>query len=515
MIDVFKQRPRSVFVLSGGVEIEVPFEDLKVGDTVVVNTGEMVPVDGTVTDGFASIDQHILTGESQPAEKTIGSQAFASTVVLSGRVCIRVEKTGQETTVAQIGEILNQTVDFKTGLQLWAERMTDKTVLPTLLASACLLPTWGVIPATALLYAHPMYKPTTAGSVTILSSLNLASQKGVLIKDGRTLELLNQVDTVVFDKTGTLTKEQPHVAAIHTSNGVCATQVLCLAAAAEYKQSHPIARAILEEASLQELDLPLISDSEYKVGYGLSVKLNNQIVRVGSVRFMEITEVAIAPEMRQIQARCHRDGHTLVLVGRDNQVIGGIELHASVRPEAASVIRGLRERGIKHLYIISGDHEGPTKKLAQELGILNYFAETLPSQKADLIDQLHREGKSVCYIGDGINDSIALRKAKVSISLRGASSVATDTAQVVLMDESLNQLCPLFDLAKQFDSNMSKTFAIVFGPHAFAAAATLFLHFGFLSVFFVTQASMYAAIAYALTPLIKHQMEQPSLETPS
>ena len=511
IIDVFKQRPRSVFLLSGGVEIEVPFEKLKVGDTVIVNTGEMIPVDGTITDGFASIDQHILTGESQPAEKTIGDQAFASTVVLSGRVCIRVEKTGEETTVAQIGEILNQTVDFKTDLQLWAERMTDKTVLPTLLVGACLLPMSGVIPATAFLYSHPLYKPTIAGSVAVLSSLNLASEKGILIKDGRTLELLNQVDTVVFDKTGTLTKEQPHVAVIHTSHGVEQLEVLRLAAAAEYKQSHAerIAKAILEEASSYQLELPDIYEAEYKVGYGISVTLNDQVVRVGSVRFMEMEEVTIAAEMRQIEARCHP--HQLVLVGLSNQVIGGIELHASVRPEAKAVIGGLRERKIKKLYIISGDHEGPTKKLAQELGIDHYFAETLPEQKADLIDQLHREGKSVCYVGDGINDSIALKKAKVSVSLRGASSVATDTAQVVLMDESLSQLCSLFDLAKQFDTNMSQTFAIVFVPHALILAGSLFLHFDFLSVFFLTQASLYSALANAVTPLIKDRMEQQSV----
>ena len=306
--------------------------------------------------------------------------------------------------------------------------MTDKTVLPTLLIGACLLPMWGVLPATAFLYSHPQYKTTVARSVAVLSSLNLASQKGILIKDGRTLELLNQIDTVVFDKTGTLTKEQPQVAAIHrpkgfhTSHGASQAEVLRLAAAAEYKQSHPIAKAILEEASSYQLELPNISESEYKVGYGISVTLNEQVIRVGSARFMEMEELTMTPEMRQIEARCHRDGHTLVLVGRDNQVVGGIELHATVRPEAQAVIRGLRERGMKELYIISGDHEGPTKKLAQELGIDHYFAETLPEQKADLIDQLQQEGKSVCYIGDGINDSIALTAPRVPLGEKNPKS---------------------------------------------------------------------------------------------
>jgi len=266
VIDVFSQSPRSVFIFDAGHEIEVPFETLQMDDIVVVNAGEMIPADGIIVNGMASIDQHVLTGEAQPAEKNVGGQVFALTVVLSGEIHIKVEKTGSETTAAQIGDILNQTVDFKTGMQLWAERVTDKTVLPTLLIGVGAIPFAGAMSAIAFLYAHPKYKTGIASSVSILGVLNTASQRGLLIKDGRTFELLERIDTIVFDKTGTLTEEQPHVGHIYSVNEFTEEKILWYAAAAEYKQSHPIARAILQKAREKNLTLPSIDEVTYKVG---------------------------------------------------------------------------------------------------------------------------------------------------------------------------------------------------------------------------------------------------------
>ena len=249
------------------------------------------------------------------------------------------------------------------------------------------------------------------------------------------------MDTVVFDKTGTLTDEQPHVTQIHPWGDYEENEILRYAAAAEYTQTHPIAQAILQEARTRDVYIPAIDEATYRIGYGLTVTADSRPVHVGSFRFMEMEEIFIPPSIREVQAVCHNQGHSLVLVAMDYQVVGAIELHAAVRPEAKAMIQGLRQRNIKHIYIISGDHDTPTQKLATALGIDHYFPETLPESKADLIEQLQQEGRSVCYIGDGINDAIALKKAEVSISFRGASTIAMDTAQVILMDQSLNQLC--------------------------------------------------------------------------
>lgn len=208
--------------------------------------------------------------------------------MLSGRIYIRVEKAGNETTVARIGEILNNTIDFKSKVQLRAEVMADRTVAPTLLLSGVSLPVMGPSVALGILQSHFHNRMKIVAPVSILSYFSLLSKNGILIKDGRTLDLLNDVDTIVFDKTGTLTQEQPHVGSIHSCSEYPENEVLTYAAAAEQKQKHPIARAVLEEANQRQLRIPEIDDTEYKVGYGLTVASAGHVVRVGAFNYLRV-----------------------------------------------------------------------------------------------------------------------------------------------------------------------------------------------------------------------------------
>ncbi|MGQ4808064.1 Potassium-transporting ATPase ATP-binding subunit [Candidatus Entotheonellaceae bacterium PAL068K] len=506
LINVFKQHPSFVWVLIEGTEVETPFETVQPGDKVVVRAGELIPADGTITEGIVSVDQHILTGEAQPVEKEVGDQVFASTVVLSGKICIEVERAGAEATVAKIGEILNHTADFKSTTQLRSETLADRTVLPTLIAGGISLPFLGSNGALAVINAHFKYKMRILAPISILNFLNMASQDGILIKDGRTFDLLNQVDTIVFDKTGTLTEEQPYVGHIYTCATYDENEILIYAATAEHKQTHPIARAILQEAKVRRLSLPQIDDVEYTVGYGLTVGLDNQLVRVGSSRFMEMVGISIPPIMKETWAYCHNQGHSLVMVAINSHLVGAIELLPTVRPEAKSVISQLQKRrNITTMYIISGDHETPTKKLAQELGIDHYYAETLPKTKAELIEQLQAKGKFVCYVGDGINDSIALKKSQVSISLRGASTVATDTAQAILMNGRLTQLGRLFDLAQDFSANMHATFRTILVPMFIGMGGAFFLNFGLLYTVILNQVGLLAGVSNVMAPWFRYQ----------
>ncbi|MCI5130998.1 MAG: HAD family hydrolase, partial [Candidatus Electrothrix sp. EH2] len=287
IIDVFSQQPRTAWVLYDGGEVEASVDTLQPGDIVVVNAGETLPVDGEIVFGTASVDQHILTGESQPAEKGVDEKVFALTLVLSGKIGVRVEKAGQETTASQIGRILNETTNCQTDMQLWAEAMGDKAVLPTLLLSGIFWPLLGPQGALVVLNSHPKYKATIASYVGVLNFLGIASQEGILIKDGRVLELLNKVDTVVFDKTGTLTEDQLHFVQIHQWDAYEENEILSYAALAESKQTHPIARAILQEAEARQLDPAEFEEAEYKIGYGLVVKTGTETIRVGSLRFIE------------------------------------------------------------------------------------------------------------------------------------------------------------------------------------------------------------------------------------
>jgi Cu2+-exporting ATPase len=505
IIDVFELQQDSVWVVVNGIEREIAFTELETGDVVVVSAGGTIPADGVICEGSAAIDQHILTGESQPVEKSQGEEVFAMTLVLSGKIYIKTHKTGQETTAAQIANILNNTVSTKTDFQLRTQEMTDKTVLPTIVLCAMALPFLGLTGAIVIINSHFKYRATIASSIGVLNYLNTASHNGILMKDGHTFELLKSVDTVVFDKTGTLTEEQPRVARIHVSEGYSEHTVLRYAAAAEAKQSHPIARAILQYATDQQVELPEVEESAYKLGYGLTVSVEGQIIRVGSLRFLEQEGIPISESIRQVQAHCHAQGLPLVAVALADAVIGVIELEATIREGTKKYIDQLRERGITSMYIISGDHEAPTRKIAQELGIDHYFAETLPEQKAELIAKLQSEGKNICYIGDGINDSIALQQANVSISIRGASTVATDVAQIVLMDKTLQQLPYLFDMGQQFDGHMKKVVAAVVVPSLVSVGGAIFLHIGLLQSFLLPQLGLIAGVAMAMRPRIKHQ----------
>ncbi len=511
LINVFSEQPRFVWLLKNGTELEIPLSELHVGDIIVVGAGEIIPIDGIITEGMAMIDQHALTGESQSDEKIVGDQVLAATIVLMGRIYIQVKKTGSETIAAQIGEILNHTDEFELSLQTQGEQMADKTVLPTLATSALALFTLGPYSSVAVLSANFAEVIRVTTPIGMLNFLNLASKNDILIKDGRSLELLNQVDTVIFDKTGTLTLEQPHLGNIYTCNGIKENDLLTYAAAAEYKQKHPIAKAILQAASERTLNLPEIDDSQYEIGYGIKVKITDQLIRVGSIRFMEMEGIVIPAEIIMLQQSSHEQGYSTIFVAIDQQLGGMLELHPTIRPEAKNIIRQLRQRNLS-IYIISGDHEHPTKQLAEKLGIDHYFANTLPQDKAQLIDQLQKEGKSVCFIGDGINDSIALKKAKVSVSLRGASTAATDTAQIILMDQTLTKLDRLFELAQHFDTNQKTGLATIFVPGVLCISGIFFLHFGILSTMILYNISAIAGVGNALLPLLNHQPSLPHSE---
>jgi Cu2+-exporting ATPase len=303
--------------------------------------------------------------------------------------------------------------------------------------------------------------------LAVLNYMKLANRQGILIKDGRSLELLNQVDTIVFDKTGTLTLTQPEVRYIHSWQDVGAQGIPCLAAAAEHRQSHPVARAIQQAASSSGLEMPETDHSAYEAGYGVKGVIEGETVQVGSLRFMAMETITVpvpVPEaVEQIEKDCHLNGNSLVYVAVDGELAGAIELQASLRPEAGHLIRALRNRGMD-IYIMSGDHEKPTQKIAEALAIPHFFADMLPEDKAGHIEKLQAEGKSVCFIGDGINDTIAMKKAQVSISLSCAAPVAINTANIVMMENNLEKLDCLFDFAGDFEQDMKTNIALSLGP---------------------------------------------------
>jgi heavy metal translocating P-type ATPase len=503
LLGAFGKQPRFVWLLHQGQEIEIALGQLRKGDVVIVHTGEVVPVDGVIVEGLAMIDQHALTGESAPAEKGVGDQVFASTVMVAGEMHVAVEKSGGETATAKIAQILNDTAGYKLASQQKGERLADKAVIPTLGIGALAFGVMGPQGAAAVLNSDMGTGIRMAAPLAMLSTLALCAQNGVLVKDGRALDLLYEVDTVLFDKTGTLTRERPEVGRMIACHGYTPRQILRFAAAAERRFHHPIAQAILQKAAEEGLDLPPADTTRYKVGYGIAVGIDGCLVRVGSRRFLELEGVALTPEVEAALDEVHREGHTMIMVAVDGALGGALELRASVRPEVPEIIKGLRARGIKHVAIISGDHEAPTRRLAEQLGMDRYFAQVLPADKAGYVEKLQKEGRKVCFVGDGINDAIALKKANVSISLRGASSIATDTAHVVFMEPGLGKLCELLDIAGDLNRNVRISWALILTPNILCIAGVFTLGFGIGMSVLTNNVAALGALANGIRPMRK------------
>ena len=477
LINVFSRHPRSVWIRTDDAEIEIPFEKLRAGDLIAIRAGEIIPADGVILEGSGAVDEHTLTGEAQAAEKEMGEHVFASTILLSGKIYVQAKKAGSETAAAKIGEMLNRTVGYKTSLESSTEQLVDRSALPVLAVSALAYPFVGTNGALAVLCSNPGYNMRMVAPLATLNRISRLSEKAVLVKDGTALERLLEIDTVIFDKTGTLTLEQPTVDSLHPYNDFTEDTLLTYAAAAEHRQTHPVAKAILATAEQHDIPFHDIKDTFCEVGYGVKGAFDGKVISIGSRRFMEMEKIAVPDAVQCVQENAAEHGHSVVMVAADKLMVGVIELRPTVREDVADVTAQLRKRGIT-TYIVSGDHEYPTRALARKLNIDHYIAEMLPGQKADIVAGLQEKRKKVCFIGDGINDALALKQADVSVSLRGATSAAVDTAQIILMDGNMSNLIDLFDASKEFAAAQKRNLLITTVPAVICIGGVFVFHFG-------------------------------------
>lgn len=521
LTQVLVRLPQSAFVVIEGAEVEVPLAQLRLGDTIVVGAGQTIPVDGTVLGGTATVDQRLLTGESLPVDKRPGDSVMASSLVLRGQFSVRLERTGKDTLAAQAAQALSDIADYKHQLATRAEQRQDQLVAPLLAISAAVAPVWGVSSALAVLWSMPGYSMIYLGPITVLSLTHAAAQRGVAIKSSRALERLAAVDTVVFDKTGTLTLEQPVVGRVFSFADVSELELLHLAAAAERGQSHPVARAITQAAqerareaagapdSPEGWTLAMLGrgeDAEAAVGLGVAGTWEGERLRVGSRRMMEHSAVAVPASADVVQSEVHERGRSLCYISRGQTLLGMIELCPTVRPEATPLIAELKRRG-KQVLILSGDEEAPTRSVAAQLGLgeSNHFAQTTPTAKAALLQRLQLEGRVICYVGDGLNDALALEAADVSVSLKGAVSLATGVAQVVLMGGNLEELILLFDLAERFEHSLRTNRLASTLPAFIILGGTLAFGWSFMTAVLLGQLSLpfifYALLKTATSPV--------------
>ncbi|HUX88166.1 MAG TPA: heavy metal translocating P-type ATPase, partial [Chloroflexota bacterium] len=462
---------QSAWLVRDGEKIRVLVSELSVSDVVVAYPGDLIPVDGIVVDGTATVDQKTLTGEPIPVLRTKDDRVFAGTVISDGKLYVQAEAVGASTRAGWIVRVLEENPVIDSRAASYAHRFADRLVGPTFaLAGVSLALTGNPAHAAAILIVDFATGIRVSAPTSIMATLAQAARHGVLIKSGRAIELLASADVVLFDKTGTLTLGEPEVAKVVSLNRrFPPEQVLALAAAAERRLRHPTATAIVRHAERLGIAIPQRDELSYTPGLGVVARVGRRDVRVGSTRFMDAAGYDVGRLNGKV-SRLKEGGLSLVYVAVGGTLAGIITYQDPIREESAPVLEQLRRRGINETLIVTGDDSVSAHTVAATLGIGRVHAGVLPDEKAAITRALRAEGHVVAVVGDGINDSPALAAADVSISLSHASDVARETADVLLMDSDLWGLVRAIDLARQCVGLINQNLIVVGVPNAAALA---------------------------------------------
>jgi heavy metal translocating P-type ATPase len=501
--EVLAYQASPAWVVRNGETIQVPLEEIVVGDVVVVYPGERIPVDGTVLMGRGTVDQHALTGESLPVEMSEGHHVFASTVVHEGKLYLRAERIGAETEAAKIVRMIEAAPAHETRMQNYAEQWANELVPYSFfgaVASGMLM--GGVHASASILIIDYGTGIRIAAPTTVLASMTRALQSGILIKSGRALEQLAGVDAVVLDKTGTLTFGTPEV--VHVTLYGCHSEdkVLSLAAASEQRLTHPVAQAIVQEAVRRNLPIPARTSSEYSIGLGVESVINGDVIHVGCSRYMMQKGIELSDQVMKDLKELDEQAISSVCVAVDGEINGLIAYADPLRPEAADVIQELRDLGVKEIVMLTGDHGGVARRVAEAIGISEYVSEALPADKVSVVKRLQQQGRRVAVIGDGINDSPALANADVGIAVEGGTEVARETAQVVLLNGGLWKLPLAIQLGRDAMKLIRQNWSIISVPNTVALALAIAGLIGPGASTLLSNGSSILATANALRPLL-------------
>ncbi len=428
-----------VHILEDGEEKTIPAEALKKDDLVIVREGSLIPCDGSVERGEGMVNQASITGESLPVEKKAGSGVFAGTILSEGELVIRTRSTGQDTKVQNIIQMIDRSQNLKANAQRRSELLAEKIVpLNFALAGLTWLFTRNLTKTMSTLMVDYSCAMKLAAPIAVLSAMKEAAGRGISVKGGKYLEKAAEATTIIFDKTGTLTFANPVVEKIYPMKGFDEDFVLQTAACLEEHFPHPLGRAVVSLAEEKGLLHPENHTKvEYIVAHGIASTLNGKQVRIGSAHFIFDDENIPFDEcVKKIQEDSLQTGQSLLYLSYDGKLSGVLAVGDPVRPEAREVIENLKKTGIRRCVMITGDTEGAAKKIAECAGLDGYYSQALPEDKVRLIEKEKKAGK-VIMLGDGINDAPALSAADVGIAIEGSSSIASDTADIVLSEGGL------------------------------------------------------------------------------
>jgi len=466
-------RAKTARVVRDGEEMEIPVEDVQVGDVVVVRPGEKIPVDGVVTEGYSGVDEKVITGESIPVEKKVGDPVVGATINKTGVLKFKATKVGADTVLAQIIKLVENALGSKAPIQRLVDVVSSYFVPAVIIAATAAFIVWYLL-LTDFIFSLTVFIavliiacPCAMGLATptaIMVGVGKGAENGVLIKSGEALETAHKLQAIVFDKTGTLTKGEPEVTDIVSVASLVGNpfvskkvekvgeeELLRLAAVAEKNSEHPLGEAIVRRARERHLE---VVDPEFFnaiPGYGVEVKHDDKSVLLGNRRLMEKNGIDIGQLEEKMKA-LEEDGKTAMLVAVDGEASGLIAVADTLMEYSVEAVRTLQKMGLE-VVMITGDNERTAKAIARQVGMNRVLAEVLPEDKASEIKRLQDEGKVVAMVGDGINDAPALAQADIGIAVGSGTDVAMETGDIVLVKNDLRDVVISIQLSR---ATMSK-----------------------------------------------------------
>lgn len=472
--ELLEFQAKTAWIMRDGVIVSIPASELAVGDRVVVYPGEIISVDGEIIDGRALIDQKTITGEGLPVTRGTGEAVFAATVIRDGQLTIRATRVGARTTAGQIAELVESAPVGDTRMQNHAERLADRLVMPTLaLATGTAFVTGDFNRFLSLVIVDYGTGIRVAAPTAMLASMMHAARSGIVIKSGRHMERLAEVDAIVFDKTGTLTHGKPAVLDVITyQDHTTAGHLLGLAAAAETRLQHPVAEALRTKARQLAVNIPPCDETQYHLGLGVEGQVNGYYLHVGNERFMRRSNINVRATLRD-RAALDEQGYSSLYIAVDGAVAGLVPYADQIRPESRLVLEQLHAMGIRESIMLTGDNAVVARAVCRRLGLTRHFADMLPADKASAIQELQRAGNVVAMVGDGINDSPALSFADVGIAMKHGAEVAHESAHVVFMEDSLWKLVKAVEISRGAVGLIRQNYAIVAGLNTLALALAL------------------------------------------
>ncbi|MCL7388198.1 MAG: copper-translocating P-type ATPase [Thaumarchaeota archaeon] len=448
-------QPTIARVLKDGREVEVPIEEVNVGDILIVKPGEKIPTDGIVIEGYSSVDEKIITGESIPVEKSVGSEVVGGTINKTGLLKIRVTKVGENTALMQIVHLVEEAQASSAPIQKFADRVVGYFV-PAVFAVAGIsfvywLITKGFSSAFLVLLAVLLIAcPCALGIATptaILAGVGKGAEYGILLRGGEYVENIRKLTTVVFDKTGTLTKGEPSVTDVITFKGYKEDEVLLFAAIAEKGSEHPLAEAVLKKAFSLNINVPDAEAFEAIPGHGVKASFKGKTILLGNRRLMETNNINIGEDVEHFLTKFGEEGKTTMLLAIDGEIVGILAAMDTLKENAKEAIRDLKKMGLE-IIMLTGDNERTAKAIAKQLGIEKVITNVLPWEKANVIKKLQSEGKVVAMVGDGINDAPALAQAHIGIAIGSGTDIAKETGGIVLIKDDLRDVVRAIMLSK-------------------------------------------------------------------